>query len=84
MTFVFMILFVILLLLVVISSLRRPNQLIRVMIHMLGGVVGLWLINLLLSVVNIQIPINIFTVILVAFLGFPGVIVLTVFQFIGV
>lgn len=67
MTFVFMILFVILLLLVVISSLRRPNQLIRVMIHMLGGVVGLWLINLLLSVVNIQIPINIFTVILVAF-----------------
>jgi inhibitor of the pro-sigma K processing machinery len=51
---------------------------------MLGGIVGLWLINLLLSVGDIQVPINIFTVLLVAFLGFPGAIILTVFQFIGI
>lgn len=84
MTFVFLGLFIILLILVVVSSLGKPNKLIRVMIHMLGGIVGLWLINLLLSVGDIQVPINIFTVLLVAFLGFPGAIILTVFQFIGI
>lgn len=84
MTFVFLGLFILLLALVVISSLRKPNKLIKLTIHILGGIVGLWIVNLLLSVFNFEVPINIFTILLVAFLGFPGVILLTVLQFIGV
>lgn len=84
MTFVFLGLFIILLSLVVIASLRKPNKLIKLSIHVLGGVVGLWLVDLLLSVFTVEIPINVFTVSLVAILGFPGVIVLTALQLIGV
>lgn len=84
MTIVFLSLFVILMGLVVFASLRKPNKFIKFSIHVLGGIVGLWLVDLLLSVFGIEIPINIFTVSLVALLGFPGVIVLAVLQFIGV
>lgn len=84
MTFVFLGLFIILLALVVIASLKKPNKLIKLFIHVLGGIVGLWFVDLLLSVFAVQIPINIFTVSLVSILGFPGVIVLTVLQLIGV
>ncbi|RNC28648.1 MAG: hypothetical protein AWM53_01308 [Candidatus Dichloromethanomonas elyunquensis] len=84
MTLVFLGLFIILLGLVVAASLRKPNKLIKLLIHMLGGVVGLWLVDLLLSVFAVEIPINVFTVSLVAILGFPGVIVLTALQLIGV
>ncbi|KUO60481.1 MAG: sigmaK-factor processing regulatory BofA [Gracilibacter sp. BRH_c7a] len=84
MTFVFLGLFILLLTLVVIGSLRKPNKLIKLSIHILGGVVGLWMINLLLSVFNLEVPINVFTICLVALLGFPGVVVLTVLQLIGI
>ena len=84
MTFVFLGLFVLLLTLVVIASLRKPNKLIKLAIHILGGIVGLWIVNLLLSVFNFEVPINIFTILLVALLGFPGVVVLTVLQFLGI
>lgn len=84
MTFVFLGLFIVLLILVVVASLRKPNILIKLSIHVLGGIVGLWLVDLLLSVFSIEVPINIFTVILVAILGFPGVIVLTALQLIGI
>lgn len=84
MTIVFLSLFVILMGLVVFASLRKPNKFIKFSIHVLGGIVGLWLVDLLLSVFGIEIPINIFTVSLVALLGFPGVIVLAVLQFIGI
>jgi inhibitor of the pro-sigma K processing machinery len=60
------------------------TKFIKFTIHVLGGVVGLWLVNLLLSVFAVEIPINIFTVCLVAILGFPGVLVLTVLQLLGV
>lgn len=83
MTFVFLALFIVLLILVVLSSLRKPNKLIKLSIHVLGGIVGLWLVDLLLSVFTVEIPINVFTVSLVAILGFPGVIVLTALQLIG-
>jgi inhibitor of the pro-sigma K processing machinery len=69
---------------VVVASLRRPNKIIKLSIHSLGGVVGLWLVDLLLSVFAVEIPINVFTVILVAILGFPGVVVLTALQLMGV
>lgn len=84
MTFVFLGLFIVLMGLVVVASLRKPNKLIKLSIHVLGGIVGLWLIDLLLSVFAVEIPINVFTVILVAILGFPGVIVLTALQLIGI
>ncbi|NLI91704.1 MAG: sigmaK-factor processing regulatory BofA [Peptococcaceae bacterium] len=84
MTFVFLGLFIVLLGLVVAASLRKPNKLIKLSIHVLGGIVGLWLVDLLLSVFAVEIPINVFTVSLVAILGFPGVIVLTALQLIGI
>lgn len=84
MTFIFLGLFIVLLVLVVVASLRKPNKLIKLSIHVLGGVVGLWLVDLLLSVFAVEIPINVFTVSLVAILGFPGVIVLTALQLIGI
>lgn len=84
MTFIFLGLFIVLLVLVVVASLKKPNKLIKLSIHVLGGVVGLWLVDLLLSVFAVEIPINVFTVSLVAILGFPGVIVLTALQLIGI
>lgn len=84
MTFVFLGLFIILLALVVRSSLGQPRVLLRVSIHILGGIVGLWLCNLLLGIIGFDIPINFFTILLVGFLGFPGVMVLTVLQFLGI
>ncbi len=84
MTFVFLGLFILLLTLVAIASLRKPNKLIKFSIHILGGVVGLWMVNLLLSVFNFEIPINVFTICWVALLGLPGVVILTVLQLIGV
>ena len=84
MTFVFLGLFILLLTLVVIASLRKSNKFIKLAIHILGGIVGLWIVNLLLSVFNFEVPINIFTILLVALLGFPGVVILTVLQFLGI
>lgn len=84
MTFVFLGLFVILLGLIVRSSLGQPRIILKVMIHVLGGFVGLWLFNLLLTVIGLDIPINLFTVLLVGLLGFPGVLALFVLQLLGV
>jgi inhibitor of the pro-sigma K processing machinery len=84
MTFVFMGLFIVLLGLIVRSSLGQPRVLLKVLIHILGGIVGLWLCDLLLSVFGLDIPINVFTILLVGMLGFPGVIVLSVLQLLGV
>ncbi len=84
MTLIFLGLFILLLGLIVVASLKKANKLIKVAIHILGGIVGLWLVDLLLSVFTLEIPINVFTVGLVALLGFPGVIVLAVLQIIGI
>jgi len=84
MTFVFLGLFVILLALVLRSSLGQPRVFLKVLIHILGGIVGLWLFNLLLSVIGFDIPINLFTILLVGFLGFPGVLALSVLQLLGI
>lgn len=84
MTFVFLGLFVILLVLIVRSSLGQPRVFLKVLIHILGGVVGLWLFNFLLSVIGLNIPINLFTVLLVGLLGFPGVLALSVLQLLGI
>ncbi len=54
MTFVFAGLFILLLALIVITSLRKPNKLIKIVIHILGGIVGLWLVDLLLSVFGLE------------------------------
>jgi inhibitor of the pro-sigma K processing machinery len=84
MTFIFLGLFIVLMGLVVFASLKKPNKIIKLSIHVLGGVVGLWLVDLLLSVFGVEVPINIFTISLVAVLGFPGVIVLTALQLFGI
>jgi len=84
MTLLFLGLFILLLGLIVYTSLRKPNRLLKFCIHILGGIVGLWLVDLLLSVFSLEIPINLFTVCLVAILGFPGVIVLTILQIFGI
>lgn len=84
MTMIFMGLFVLLIGLVVRSTLGKPNVFLKAVIHILGGIVGLWLFDLLLSVLGYTIPINVLTIILVGFLGFPGVVALTVLQLLGI
>lgn len=84
MTFIFLGLFVLLVGLVVKSTLGKPNIILKVMIHTLGGIVGLWLFDLILSVVGFSIPINLFTIVIVGLLGFPGVIALGGLQVLGI
>jgi len=84
MTLIFLGLFILLIGLVVRSALGKPNFVLKLIIHILGGIVGLWLFDFLLSVLGYAIPINFFTILLVALLGFPGVLALTVLQFLGI
>ncbi|TGE34045.1 pro-sigmaK processing inhibitor BofA family protein [Desulfosporosinus sp. Sb-LF] len=84
MTLIFLGLLILLIGLVVRSTLSKPNLLIKILIHMLGGIVGLWVFDLLLSILGFAIPLNFFTIILVGLLGFPGVLTLTVLQFLGI
>lgn len=84
MTFVFLGLFILLLALIVKSSFSRPGFLLKAIIHVLGGIVGLWLFDLLFSILGFGIPINYFTIIIVALMGFPGVLLLTVLQIMGI
>ncbi|MGI6120213.1 MAG: pro-sigmaK processing inhibitor BofA family protein [Desulfosporosinus sp.] len=84
MTLIFLGLFILLLGLVVRSELGKPNLFLKIIIHILGGIVGLWLFNFLLSILGYAIPINLFTILLVGFLGFPGVLALTVLQLLGI
>ncbi|MCO1601399.1 pro-sigmaK processing inhibitor BofA family protein [Desulfosporosinus nitroreducens] len=84
MTFVFLGLFIILLALIVRSSLGQPRLILKVLIHILGGIVGLWLFNLILNVIGLDIPINLFTILIVGLLGFPGVLALLVLQLLGI
>ena len=84
MTLVFLGLLILLIGLVVRSTLGKPNLLLKMTIHMLGGIVGLWLFDFLLNILGLAIPINFFTIILVGLLGFPGVLVLVVLQFLGI
>ncbi|MEA4900237.1 pro-sigmaK processing inhibitor BofA family protein [Desulfitobacterium sp.] len=84
MTFIFFGLFIVLMGLVVLSSLRKPHILLKLSIHILGGIVGLWLLNLGLSILGFGIPINVSTIILVGILGFPGVLALVGLQVFGI
>lgn len=84
MTFLFLGLFIVLIGLVVRSTLGKPNLFLKLSIHILGGIVGLWLLDLVLSVLNIGVPINLFTIIIVGLLGFPGVLALAGLQIFGI
>ncbi|SPF52589.1 putative membrane protein [Candidatus Desulfosporosinus infrequens] len=84
MTLVFLGLLILLIGLVVRSTLGKPDLVLKITIHMLGGIVGLWLCDFLLSIFGFAIPINFFTIILVGLLGFPGVIALVVLQLLGI
>ncbi|MCL1792044.1 MAG: pro-sigmaK processing inhibitor BofA family protein [Peptococcaceae bacterium] len=84
MTLVFLLAFIGLIALIVYSSLHVPGKIVKAAIHVLGGLAGLWLTNLLLNVVGVTIPINTFTVVFVAVAGFPGVVALAVLQFLGI
>ncbi|AHF05683.1 pro-sigmaK processing inhibitor BofA family protein [Desulfitobacterium metallireducens] len=84
MTFLFLGLFVVLMGLVVRTSLGKPNLLLKLSIHILGGIVGLWIFDLILSVLGFGIPINIFTIFIVGLLGFPGVLALAGLQAFGI
>lgn len=84
MTLIFSGLFLILLVLIVRSSLGQPRLILKIVIHIIGGIVGLWICDLLLNVIGFSIPINIFTVILVGITGLPGVIVLAILQLLGI
>lgn len=84
MTFIFLGLFIVLMGLVVKSTLGKPNLILKFLIHTLGGLVGLWLFDLVLSVVNLGIPINGFTIVIVGLLGFPGVLALAGLQVLGI
>lgn len=84
MTLIFLVLLILLVILVVRSTIGKPNLFIKVLMHILGGIVGLWLFDFLLSILGLAIPINFFTIIIVGLLGFPGVLTLAVLQFLGV
>ncbi|AFL98534.1 MULTISPECIES: pro-sigmaK processing inhibitor BofA family protein [Desulfitobacterium] len=84
MTLIFLALFILLIALVVKSSLGQPNKFLKAGIHILGGIVGLWIFDLVLSVVGFGIPINVFTITLVGLLGFPGVVALVGLQVLGI
>ena len=84
MTLIFLGLLIVLIGLVVRASLGKPNLFLKITIHMLGGIVGLWLFDFLLSILGFTIPINFFTITLVGLLGFPGVLALVVLQFLGI
>jgi len=84
MTLIFLGLFILLIVLVVRSVLGKPNLFLKLVIHMLGGIVGLWLFDFLLSILGYEIPINFFTIILVGLLGLPGVLALAVLQVLGI
>lgn len=84
MTLVFLGLLLVLMALVIRSALGQPNLFLRAMIHVLGGIVGLWLVDLLLSILGLEIPINVFTILIVGLLGFPGVVTLSILQFLGI
>jgi len=84
MTLIFLGLFILLIGLVVRSALGKPNLFLKLIIHMLGGIVGLWLFDFLLSILGYAIPINYFTITLVGLLGFPGGLALAVLQFLGI
>ena len=84
MTIIFLGLLGVLMFLVVRASLTKPNKIIKLMIHTLGGMIGLWLCDLLFSVLGVQIPINVFTIAIVAVFGFPGVIALSALQMMGI
>jgi len=84
MTLIFLGLFILLIGLVVRSALGKPNLFLKLIIHMLGGIVGLWLFDFLLSILGYAIPINFFTITLVGLLGFPGGLALAVLQFLRI
>lgn len=84
MTLIFFALLILLIGLVVKSTLGKPNKLLKGAIHILGGIVGLWIFDLVLSVAGFGIPINVFTIILVGLLGFPGVLALVGLQILGI
>ncbi|WP_425805840.1 pro-sigmaK processing inhibitor BofA family protein [Desulfitobacterium sp. Sab5] len=84
MTFLFLGLLIVLMGLVVHSSLKKPNLFLKLLIHILGGIVGLWLLDLVLSILGFGIPINLFTIVIVGLLGFPGVLALAGLQILGV
>ncbi|MCL1916809.1 MAG: pro-sigmaK processing inhibitor BofA family protein [Peptococcaceae bacterium] len=84
MTLIFLVAFIGLIALIVWSSLHVPGKIVKFCIHVLGGIAGLWLTNLLLGMFGGTIPINVFTVAFVALTGFPGVVVLAVLQFLGI
>jgi len=83
-TLVFLGLFIILIILVVKNTIGKSNLFLKATIHILGGIVGLWLFNLVLSLVNIGFPINVFTIVIVGLLGFPGVLALVGLQLLGI
>lgn len=84
MTFIFLGLFIVLMGLVIRTSLGKPNLFLKASIHILGGIVGLWIFDLILSILGFGIPINIFTIIIVGLLGFPGVLALVGLQAFGI
>ncbi|MDR3270964.1 MAG: pro-sigmaK processing inhibitor BofA family protein [Peptococcaceae bacterium] len=67
-----------------VTYIRAPKGLIRMGLHVILGLAGLWLLNLVLSVADISIPINTFSVLFVGLLGLPGLGVLIVLRILGV
>ena len=84
MTLIFLGLFLVLIGLVIRSTVGKAGLALKILIHSLGGIVGLWLLNFLLSVLGFAIPINIFTILIVGILGFPGVLTLIILQVLGI
>lgn len=84
MTYIFLGLLLVLMFLVARASLKKAGVFMRLSIHVLGGIVGLWIFDLVLSLIGFAVPINVFTIILVGLLGLPGVFALSALQLLGI
>lgn len=53
--------------------LRRPlGALLRLLLHSLLGLAGIWLFNLAGGLIGVQVGLNLFTALTVGLLGLPG------------
>lgn len=55
----------------------------KLVVNAILGAITLWIVNFIGSYFGLYIAINIFTALIVGFLGVPGVILLIIIKFIG-
>ncbi|MGI6452676.1 MAG: pro-sigmaK processing inhibitor BofA family protein [Syntrophomonadaceae bacterium] len=76
------ILFLLVIIYIIAQVLIKPIKLLwKLVINSLIGLAFLLLVNYLGSYFSFDLPINLFTILIAGFLGFPGILLLICFQF---